>query len=349
MFASLKPKKAFDLKPKGTIASMFGRLYQTTMDDTIKTKYGRGPEYRPSSFPTCSILTMLRLAKGAHLGYYEGSMTTSGGYFTSVGTAAHENIQYYIGQSGKVWGDWKCKNPHCQKRHDAQDLFDEQGKCWRKGILTRKNTVNNKCPECFHPMEYVEKEIKYKGLKGHIDCIVKLDGGGWWVADYKTTTKYQINTKGLLPHKAHLKQIPTYCYVLKKKYKMDVKGFSLLYLSRDNPFEFLEYAEFWSSTWDRRIKEVIKEEKRKHRAGVQAFYDRNPKVAIKAKPCSCLKQYEDEINFYDECPLLDICFRPGLDIELRKLLKAMPYTDKARDRLVDRMPVEVKPRIIARA
>ena len=343
MFSALKPKKAFDLQPKGVIASMFGRLYQQTMDETIVTKHGRGPEYRPSSFPTCSILTMLRLAKGAHLGYFEGRMTASGGYFTSVGTAAHENIQYYIGQSGKVWGDWKCKNPTCQKRHDAQDLFDEKGVCYRKGKLTRKNTVKNLCPKCDHPMEYVEKMIKYKGLKGHIDAIVKLDGGGWWVADYKTTTKFQINKKGHLPHKAHLKQIPTYCYVLKKKYGMKIKGFSLLYLSRDNPFEFIEYAEFWSSSWDRRIKEVIKQEKRKFKAGVQAFADRDPAAAIKAKPCSCLAEYESEINFYDECPLLGICFKPGLKIELKNLLAETPYTDEAKDRLIARMPIEVQP------
>lgn len=345
MFSTIKPKKAaFTGRKPNVIASMFGRLYETTMEQSITTQYGRGPEYRPSSFPVCSILTMLRLARGAHLGHFETAMTTSGGFFTSVGTAAHENIQYYIGQSGKVWGDWKCRNPRCQKRHDAQDLFNEQGECWRKGKLTRKNTTNNKCPKCAHPMEYVEKCINYKGLKGHIDCIVKLEGGGWWVADYKTSTKFQItNARSKLPHKAHLKQIPTYCYVLQKKYKMQIKGFSILYLSRDNPFMFHEHAEYWDKRWMLRVRDIIKGERRKFAAGVKSFIDREVKTAIKHKPCSCLEQYEKEMAFYDPCPMLDICFRPGFSKELKTILSVMPYNDVERDKLIARLPMEVLP------
>lgn len=329
--------------PKSVKTSLFGGMYEDAMDKVIVTTHGRGPEFRPSSFPTCSILTMLRLAKGAHDGYYEGRMSASGGYFTSVGTAAHENIQYYIGQMGKVWGDWKCKNPNCQKRHDAQDLFDEKGVCYRKGKLTRKNTTNNKCPLCFHPMEYVEKMIKYKGLKGHIDAIVKLEGGGWWVADYKTTTKNNLLKTNGLPHKAHLKQLPTYCYVLEKKYKMRVVGFSLLYLSRDNPFQFHEHSELWDNMWRKRTREIIKEERKKFQAGVISFRDRDPTQAIKRKPCSCLAQYEKEIDFYDPCPLLDVCFKPGLKQELKKRLKLVPYEDVAVEKTLKKIPVEVLP------
>lgn len=345
MFGDLKPVKYGFNQRKNVITSLFGKMYETTMDAAITTKYGRGPEYRPSSFPTCPILHMLRFAAGAHNGYFETTMSTSGGFFTSVGTAAHENIQYHIGQTGKIWGDWKCKNPSCQKRHDAQNLFDEKGVMYRKGKLTRKNTVKNKCPKCEHPMEYVEKEIKYAGLKGHIDAIVKLDGGGWWVADYKTCTKNKIAKKGKegLPHKAHLKQIPTYCYVLEKKYGMKIKGFSLLYLSRDNPFHFLEYSEPWSERWRVKVREIIKNEKRKFRSGVKSFATRDVKHAIANKPCSCLAQYESEINFYEECPLLGICFKSGLDKKLNTMMKVFPYTDDARDRIIARLPIEVHP------
>lgn len=342
MFSTLKPKAGFSTRPKSTVASMFGRMYEKTMDQEITVPYGRGPEYRPSSFPLCSVLTLLRFATGANQGYFNSTMSASGGFFTSVGTAAHENIQYYIGQEGKVWGDWKCRNPFCQKRHDAQDLFNEKGECWRKGKLTRKNTTNNKCPKCKTPMEYVEKAINYKGLKGHIDAIVKLAGGGWWVADYKTSTKYQItNAKSMLPHKAHLKQIPTYCYVLEKKYKMDIKGFSVFYFSRDNPFLFHEHAELWDKPWRKRTAAIIKAERTKFRAGVRSFKTRDPKYAIAKKPCSCLKQYEEEIDFYDPCPMLDVCFKPGLDKVLAGLLKELPYTDKERDKLINRIPAEI--------
>lgn len=345
MFSNLKPKKytPFDRSAgRGKPTSIFGKLYIEAMEKEIVTHHGRGPEYRPSSFPSCSILTYMRLSVGAHEQHFKGRMAASGGYFTSVGTAAHENIQYYIGELGQVWGDWKCRNPRCQARHDAQDLFNEQGECWRKGKLTRKNTTKNRCPLCDHAMEYVEKEINYKGLKGHIDCIIKLKGGGWWVGDYKTSTKYQItNAKTLLPHKAHLKQIPTYCYVLRKKYKMDVRGFSVLYFSRDNPFLFHEYSELWSSQWTKRVKEIIADEKRKFRAGVASFVQRDPSHAIKAKPCKCKRDYEEEIAYYDECPMLGVCFTKKLPKILDAHKATFTYTDKDIKRASARIAVEI--------
>lgn len=321
-------------------ASIAGRLYEQAMENTFKGTKGRRPEYRPSSFPLCSVLTFMRLVKGASLGYFEEERSAAGDYFTSVGTTAHENIQYHMGFSGKIFGDWKCLNRSCVKGRKAMDLYDEKGKLFRPGKLTRKNTTTNTCPKCDHAMEYVEKEINYKGLKGHIDAIIELSDGSYWVSDYKTCTKNKMDS-GKLPAKEHLKQLPTYCWVLQKKYKMKIAGFSLLYFSRDNPFNYYEYAEKWTVRWEARCAEMIKGERRKFRAGVKSFRTLNPAAAIKHKPCKTLAFYEKEIAYYTECPMLDVCFNEvKLKKALKKHIKEYPSSEEDRNIIAEAINID---------
>lgn len=320
MFAGLRSKIKAE-KRFTVVQSHFGRVYAETMDSTIRTTYGRGPEYRPSSFPICPVLVHMQFIAAAETGHYEGVMQAGGGFFTSVGTAAHENIQYYIGCTGKTFGDWKCKNPKCQKHHDARDLYDEKGVLWRPGKLTRKNTTKNTCPKCHNPMEYIEKEIDYKGLKGHIDCIFEMPDGTYWVADYKTSTKGLIKGNKL-PKSEHLMQVPTYCYVLEKKYGMKISGFSLLYFSRDNPFEFREYAEEWGPRRRNEIKQLIKDQKHIYACAVNSFVQNDPDIAIGCKPCLVPDDYERKMPAYEPCPMESVCFnRQALRGAMRHKLK----------------------------
>lgn len=290
------------------IASHFGRVYAEAMEKSITVSHGRGPEFRPSSFPICPVLAYMQMKEAAKAGYYASTMSTSGGFFTSVGTAAHENIQYFMGETGRIFGDWKCKNPKCKRHKLSKNVYDEDGNVIREGKLTRTNTVNNKCPSCKEPMEYIEKEINYNGLKGHIDCIYKMPSGAYWIADYKTTTKNNLKSSKL-PKREHLMQLPTYCYVLEKKYGMEIEGFSLLYFSRDNPFEFKEHAEQWTSRWRKKVKELIADQKKIYTSAVQAFALGKPELAIKLKPCSCPDDYEKKMPAYEPCPMEDVCFQ----------------------------------------
>lgn len=335
MFNKLKPRTAaFSQSQRFTqIASHFGRVYAEVMEKAITVSHGRGPEFRPSSFPICPVIAYMQMRTAATLGYYPGNMSTSGGFFTSVGTAAHENIQYFMGETGSVFGDWKCKTPKCKHFKAGRNLFDEDGNLVRKGKLTRKNTCNNKCPLCKEPMEYVEKEINYNGLKGHIDCIYKLPNGNYWVADYKTTTK-NILKGPKLPKREHLMQLPTYCYVLEKKYGMVIEGFSLLYFSRDNPFEFKEHAEQWDKRWRVRVRKLIEDQRETYKSAVQAFAQKKPELAVKMKPCSCPDDYEKKMPAYEPCPMMDVCFNR------RELLAAMKsnYTNTQRDNLIAKLP-----------
>lgn len=308
------------------VESHMGRVYAEVMESVIYTPNGRGPEYRPSSFPICPILVHMQFMKAAVDGFYESNMHAGGGYFTTVGTAAHENIQYYMGTTGKVYGHWKCRNNKCQKHHDARDLYDEKGKIIRPGILTRQHTTKNTCPSCKVAMEYVEICIDYNGLKGHIDCIYKMPDGSYWVLDYKTSTKGLIKGNKL-PKREHLMQVPTYCYVLEKKYKMKISGFSLLYLSRDNPFEFREYAEQWGPRRRDEIRDLIKNQKKIYRAAVNSFIQDKPELAMKCKPCQVPDDYERLMPAYEDCPMEKVCFS-------KKLLKEVMHHGLPADRLI---------------
>ena len=347
MFNRIKTpaKQSFTYKRNSHSSSAFGKLYERIMDSGAIIDYARGPECRPSSFPQCSVRTLMRLAQGAHLGFFQEEQTSAGVYFTTAGTAIHEALQYRMGDSGQIWGDWTCRNPTCQRRHDARTLYDEQGNVTREGILTRENTVNNKCPTCKHPMDYVEKEINYRGVKGHVDCIMKLKGGGWWVADYKTCTKNKIDKAStLLPERAHMAQVPTYCFALEEEYGIKVYGFSILYLSRDNPFLFYEHAEAWTDQWRKDTKEMIADQVRMFKASLISLYRNDPKQAVKHKPCPSLKHYNEKQAGYTPCPYLDQCFKPGFTEYLVGQLSELKYTKKAAVKLIARQPATLLPK-----
>lgn len=316
------------------ISSFFGRAYADAMERVIETKHGRAPEFRPSAFPLCPVLIYAKLAVAAKDGYYHSSMGAAGGFFTSVGTAAHENIQYYLGASGRTFGDWKCKNPKCKKHQLSKTLIAEDGSVLRHGKLTRTNTTNNICPACEHSMEYVEKEINYRGCKGHVDCIYKLPNGNYWVADYKTTTKTSLKS-GKLPKNEHLMQVPTYCYALEKEYGIKIEGFSLLYFSRDNPFEFHEHSEQWDKRWRERTRIMLKEQRSRYKAGLQAFATRDVDIAIRKKPCQCPDDYSRVMPAYEPCPMEKVCFSRSA---LRTTLKAFEYTDAQKYEIIARLP-----------
>lgn len=308
-----KPPTSRFYKPRGN-STVFSDLYKKAINEAWPTQAGRPPKLRPSSFPMCPILTWTRMVKGAHLGYWPEDQDFSGQYFTQVGTLVHEIIQLYIGETGKIWGNWKCKNDRC--------------KYGKRKSLTRKHTVNNRCPGCGRPMQYEEIEVKYAGIVGHIDAIIYLGQGQYWIGDYKTTTKYKL-TSGKLPEKSHLKQIPAYVYMAVKGLGLNVIGFSLLYLTRDNPHLFLEESFEWDSTWEKKAKLMLKGEKKRYKAALQDFKERKIHRIIQNKPCTSKKFYNEYLDYYTPCPYLGVCFKPEeLWTTLQAVKQEHPYSRK---------------------
>lgn len=330
--------------PRPVVAkSVAGKLYAEAMESVHTDVNARPPVLRPSSFPLCSVLVYHDLMVGTSTGKFKRDMSAGGGYFTSVGTAAHTNIQFYIGKSGKVFGHWKCINNLCPEFHKARDKWKRVDDKWKliHGKPTLKNTTNNVCPYCKFDMEYVELTVKHKKVEGHIDCVIMLDPKRKriWVADYKTCTKNKIeNARTKLPERSHLRQLPSYCYILEEKYGYKVEGFSLIYICRDNPWIFYEHAEPWTDAWRKRAMHELKLERVRYRSGVDAYIERDKSIAIGQKPCKSLAHYEKEMGFFDPCPLVDVCFhKKTLESALDKLAEKYPYTDKQVAKVLPRL------------
>ena len=332
-FSKLKPKLARLERFKEDV-SPFSALYDKAINIALPGTDGRPPELRPSSFPLCPILVWMKLVEGANKGYWKQEKSFQSTYFSTVGTEFHSMIQYFIGMSGKIYGNWMCINNKCKKGRAAKTLYNDKGKVIRSGKITAYNTTNNDCPCCGESMQYEEIEVTYKGIKGHIDCIIDMGNGRYWVGDYKTCSGWGLENKRL-PAKAHLKQIPAYCYILMKKYKLKVVGFSLLYATRDNPWKFKETPFEWNSEWTEYALDLLKGEKRKYRAALRDFRDNSFDRAVALKPCDSEEYYHKEIDYYNECPMLGVCFkRKKLNETLEKHRRKFKYTKAAADKII---------------
>lgn len=296
--------------------SEISKIIDQAMEVSYLLPGNRRPALRPSSFPKCPVLDWMRLVRFESQGHLEEKHSFANSYFAGVGTVVHEIIQHHIGNTQKVYGNWKCTNPDCSCGQAAMDLYDAQGKCVRRGKITAFRTTNNLCPECSRPMHYEELEITMMGITGHVDCILVLEKGKWWVIDYKTTLKSKVAGKKL-PEKKHLKQLRAYAYMLKHKYGLPIQGLSLIYLPRDNPFYFLEYSEdFNTEKLERRAFAIIKDEKRKWKAVQKSLKTKDYSHVVAAKPCSCREDYHEKMDFYEPCPMLSVCFKPRLQTVL---------------------------------
>lgn len=319
--------------------SELSKALAVAVESEVVLPGGRGPEFRPSSFPSCPILSWMKLYRNNALGYKEKHLYFGMQYYTSVGTAVHEKIQYFMGFTGKVWGHWKCINHMCDEALKAADTYDALGHIIKEGKPTRRCTTNNKCPKCKQPMAYIEFTIKYKGVTGHIDGIFKCDNGKWIIFDYKTTSLKKVVGQ-TLPEAKHLMQLPFYTYVMEKKYAkkygMKIDSFSLVYMPRDNPFQYYEYAEKWTDKWRHRMKNLYKREKRHWDAIKQDLEDDTFTNVISEKPCSCRSDYSSKMKGVGECIMSDVCFSPS---KLKNKLSAWKKVHKS-DSIPTRIPFE---------
>ena len=287
-------------------------LIRGALEDKYLVPTQRVPSLRPSSFPKCPILDSLKIYRKNTLGYLDEQKSFPSSYFTGVGTVVHEIIQHHIGNTTQIYGNWKCTNLDCKHGRLACTIYDATGKIVKPGKVTREHTTKNKCPGCKRPMHYEELEITFRGITGHVDCVMVLRKGKkkkWWVVDYKTTLKRKVE-EGKLPEAQHLYQLQAYCYILKFEYNLPIEGFSLVYLPRDNPFDFYEYRqEFSKEKQYKKALSVIETEQKKWASVEETIDTGDFSHAICNKPCQSKAEYDEKINFYTPCPLLGICFK----------------------------------------
>ena len=214
--------------------------------------------FRVSSMPYCSILhaTNDTIRKEDYRSRF----------YTDIGTAMHELMQEWMGRSingYRLFGNWKCRG--CDKTKSMCVLPKECKTCAEKARNGKK-----RIPTPEESWNYEEIEVEYKGLTGHVDKLVKITGPGeepaYMILDYKTTTlpdyeaakeaKKAKKKKGkklgswtaanevVPPNPAlaikypvpyNIDQISAYCALLTKVLKLNIVGWSLVYVDRSNP------------------------------------------------------------------------------------------------------------------
>lgn len=267
---------------------------------------------RPSGFPYCGLRKLLTAPSVLENGQLS---ELAGGYFTSVGTAAHTVFQSHVGRLGEMIGDWKC--PACKK--------------------VTKFKVFKLC-ECGAKPEYEELEVFYRNTTvGHLDGLVKLKERcpktgkpRYLVIDYKTATSRAITAgqkpnQDTFPYAYNVQQIKRYVVLMELCFNVKVEGWMLIYLNRDVPLGRKNRVIIY--------REVKAREKRELVAGLDEWVETHRKVLAAYKPehfdeikdrklCASLEDYQKNwASPYQPCPVLPQCFdQKRLERRIQKTL-----------------------------
>ena len=249
-------------------------------------------ELHPSGFPACILRRFLLLAK---VGPFENHWAKGQGeYYTSVGSTVHTMMQKWMGTKLSIIGDWVCK------------------KC---GDIQKFSTASNCCGK---PRHYEELGVTYKKtIKGHIDGLVIIKGK-YYLIDYKTSSvkkiTEQLENGGVYPLRSNYHQIQSYVVLLEKCYNIQIEGWALIYLARDNPFanNFIYTEAVTDEMRKTQRKRVMLYEKQQNAHNEASGYDENVEFLIKTKLCQSREEYDKEYkDDFNPCPFVDVCFKPN--------------------------------------
>lgn len=275
-------------------------MQQVTSHQEEEFKYVL-PGLRPSRFPVCSILEMVRMIGLKRNKKLLHTSNFSSDYYMSVGTTVHLIFQKWLSRrtENALFGNWACRNSKCSEFNKVVE-----------------HTTFSTCKKCSIIMEYIEVEVTYKikgyptGITGHIDGIIETKNGkeiSYHVLDFKTTSSNKI-TRKQLPDRHHIMQLGSYAYVLWKKYKFNVASYSLIYVARDNPNYFFQYEVPFNVVAQQEAKQVLHTEIKKYQAAIDSFESNDATQAIALKPCQNLAQYHQVMGEYANCPFVNNCF-----------------------------------------
>ena len=203
----------------------FAKYYRTSMKSELPDLVTRAPALRVSSFPFCGLRTLYKRLESKTEKFDAGK-----DFYTSVGTAAHLVFQRFLGNKGKIYGNWKCRDSKCGN-------FEE---------FSNKA----KCPDCGKEREYEEFTVTaFDHVSGHLDGVWKSSEGKYYVIDYKTSSSRNLWThrkrSAIFPYVKNKVQILSYCSLLEHIYDITIS------LSYFNFIIFLIIYQYYSSRLSR--------------------------------------------------------------------------------------------------
>jgi len=290
-----------DLDDIRSILNEFDHHYKEHVRRDYPDLVAREDALRVSSFPYCGLRHLYK-----KLNPKEPRTNFGGAYYTGVGTVTHEAIQRWLGHSKRILGRWVCSVKKC------------------KGV--RRLSFKNTCPICSAEMIYVELEVKaMRHISGHLDGIYKSKDGRYWLVDYKTSSVKVISTNWktkMLPYSYNVSQITAYCALVELQYDIEISGWILYYVSRDNPLYVSKATGGLISSREKRA--YLKEMKTwaRHYEHVMVNMKRlsDAKILIDEKPCTSVRVYKEKYKKFEDCPLAvdGTCFDP---VRLRAALR----------------------------
>jgi hypothetical protein len=181
-------------------------------------------------------------------------------------------------------------------------------------------------------MEYQELGIKWgKFIVGHVDGLFLLKiQNKFYVLDYKTSSVDRINehyrTGGTyFPYKGNVAQITSYCVLLEELYDVKIRGWFLMYASRDNPFK---YNVITGDSISVKQKGVLKRKLQRWDKEFGLVFSAKTfaqvKPIIEKKPCATHQQYMKKMhNDFNRCPLDEtgLCYGPKLEFVIQRLIE----------------------------
>lgn len=304
----------------------FGKYYT----DLVNSKEYLSPDaedwkredrLRVSAFPYCG-LKHVHARMNAEEQQVEEEVTFGMKYYTSVGTQTHRYIQYVMGHGAQMLGQWKCVTPKC--------------------LGTKKVTYNNICPRCKRPMDYEELTVSgFVHLSGHIDGVWRASDGRYYIIDYKTSSVHAIHNNartGYMPYKKNVAQIMAYCALIERQFNIEISGWILMYVARDNPMKtILPLGEMISRRTKKKLLRKIERWAGHYDIVMNATKFKQLMTLVEEKPCKNSDWYLKSAYHspFNPCPLggSGICFNnKRLMQTLRDDWDSKPKDWKARKR-----------------
>lgn len=259
----------------------------------------REDRLRVSGFPYCGLKHAHSRMNGDEIAAEE-TVTFGMKYYTSVGTQTHRYIQYVIGHGAQMLGKWKCVTPNCA------GTGEEIG-------------FKNVCPICKREMDYEELTVRRgKHLTGHIDGVWRAKDGRYFIVDYKTSSvkaiKNNPQTK-YMPYKKNVAQIMAYCALLEKELDIEISGWILFYVARDNPMKTsLPCGEMVNARQKKKLLQKIDLWNKHYGTVMNARRFADLITLVDEKPCKDFEYYNASAYHdpFKPCPLgmSGICFNP---------------------------------------
>lgn len=194
------------IAPKKSPQALLLRAYNEVAEVTLFEKKDplRVTQLRCSGLPYCINSRVQNHALQDHT-----PMDLGFAFYVTVGHAVHDVMQRYFPKAVEMIADFECVV--CKTKFPFSSVYEH----------------------CDTYTKYNEVSLSYKGVHGHVDAIVKLDGA-WYVVDFKTTSKAGIQAKGDKNPEGYERQLEAYCLLLDLQYGLKVEGGMLLYIARDD-------------------------------------------------------------------------------------------------------------------